>query len=63
MPSVELGDAGMRMRRAQDIAARFVRLPDVVDIPAPAFEKAQILLSAHRLSDRLHAHLSVPAAR
>src|SRR5690348_13016894 len=51
----------MRMRRAQDKAACFVRLPDIVDIAAPALEEAQILFSAHRLPDRLHTHLSPPS--
>ncbi len=37
---IERGNAGMGMRRAQHIAARFVRLPDIVDIPASAFEQA-----------------------
>jgi hypothetical protein len=46
----------MRMRRPQDIAARFVGFPHIVDVPASAFKEAQILLSAYRLSDRLHAH-------
>ena len=61
MPGVERGYAGMRVRRAQHIAARFVRLPNVVDVAAPAFEKAQILLPAYRLPDGLHAHITTPS--
>jgi hypothetical protein len=49
------------MRRAQHIAARFVWLPNVVDIPAFAPEEAKILFPAHRLPDRLHAHDFVPS--
>src|SRR5207248_5525623 len=61
MTCVDLGYAGMRVRRAQHITARFIRLPDVVDIPAFAPEEAQILFSAHRLPDRLHAHDLAPS--
>jgi hypothetical protein len=50
----------MRMGRPQDVSARFAGFLHIVDIPAPAFEKAQILFSAHRLSDRLHAHYLDP---
>ena len=53
---IECRDAGMRMRRSHDVATRFVRSPDVVDIPPLAPEKAEILLPPHRHSDRLHTH-------
>src|SRR6516162_7496785 len=40
----------------QHITVRLARGLDVVDIAAPAPEKAEILLTPHRHSDRLHAH-------
>jgi hypothetical protein len=46
----------MGMRRAQHKASRFIRLFYIIDIPAFAFEEAEILLSGHRLPDRFHAH-------
>src|SRR5215472_11108832 len=53
----------MRMRRTQYIAAGLVRLPDVADVTAPAFEEAQILLPAGRLTDRLQAHIPTPCLK
>jgi len=50
----------MRMRRTQDVAARFVGFPHIVDVPASTLEKTWILLSGYRLSDRLHAHYLDP---
>jgi hypothetical protein len=53
---IEGHNTGMRVRRAQDIAARHPGFPHIVDIPAPALDQAQILFSANRFTNRLYAH-------
>jgi hypothetical protein len=51
----------MCVRGAKHITARFIRLSDIGGIPALSFEEAQILFSAHRLADCLHAHDLAPS--
>ena len=42
-PDIERKDARVRVQRAQHITLPFVRLPDIIDIAAPAPQQAAIL--------------------
>ena len=53
---IERNDAGMRMRRSHDVAARLARQPYIVNVAALPPQKPEILLPPHRHPDRLHAH-------
>jgi hypothetical protein len=65
---VDLADARVRVRRAQEIRVRLVRLVDVVGELSRAGEEADILLALDRLADharvvRAHGPLTFPSRR
>src|ERR1051325_2958789 len=57
---VDRDDAGMRMRRAENVTTQAADRRDIVDIAPASGQQPQILLAPDPLSDRLHRHSPTP---